>query len=104
MIKQRFWGEEPETAFQYLIKENPLIKESQTAKEVLETLFNKVTFLKEIIQEDDTKVCLFYAEDESLVIIESVLFEVYIGSEGNDYNYNYYEDEYAVLDAADNFE
>ena len=104
MIKQRFWDEEPETAFQYLIKENPLIKDSQTAKEVLETLFNKVTFLKEIIQEDDTEVCLFCVEDETFETIEYLLFEVYIGLESNDYNYNYYEDEYAVLDAADNIE
>lgn len=52
MIKGRFWDEEPETAFQYLIKENPLIKDSQTAKEVLKTLFDKVTFLKKAIQED----------------------------------------------------
>jgi hypothetical protein len=49
MIKPRFWDEEPETAFQYLIKENPLIKDSQTAQEVLETLFDKVTFLKKIV-------------------------------------------------------
>ena len=48
MIKPRFWDEEPETAFQYLIKENPLIKDNQTAQEVLETLFDKVTFFKEI--------------------------------------------------------
>ena len=104
MIKQRFWDEEPETAFQYLIKENPLIKDSQTAQEVLEALFDKVTFLKKAIQEDSTEVCLFCLEDETLETIEYLLFEVYIGSEGNDYNYNYYEDEYAVLDAADNFE
>ena len=104
MIKQRFWDEEPETAFQYLIKENPLIKDNQTDKDVLETLFDKVTFLKEVIQEDGTEVCLFCVEDESFETIEYLLFEVYISLEGNDYNYNYYEDEYAVLDAADNFE
>lgn len=51
-----------------------------------------------------TEVCLFCVEDETLESIEYLLFEVYIGLEGNDYNYNYYEDEYAVLDAADNFE
>lgn len=104
MIKQRFWAEEPETAFQYLIKENPLIKDSQTAQEVLETLFDKVTFLKKSIQEDGTEVCLFCVEDETLESIEYFLFEIYIGLDSNDYNYNYYEDEYAVLDAADNFE
>ena len=104
MIKPRFWDEEPETAFQYLITENPLIKDSQTAKEVLETLFDKVTFLKKSIQEDGTEACLFYVEDETLESIEYLLFEVYIGLDSNDYNYNYYEDEYAVLDAADNFE
>lgn len=104
MIKQRFWDEEPETAFQYLIKENPLIKDSQTAQEVLEALFDKVTFLKKAIQEDGTEVCLFCVEDETFETIEYLLFEVYIGLDNNDYNYNYYEDEYAVLDAADNFE
>ena len=104
MIKPRFWDEEPETAFQYLITENPLIKDSQTAKEVLETLFDKVTFLKKSIQEEGTEACLFYVEDETLESIEYLLFEVYIGLDSNDYNYNYYEDEYAVLDAADNFE
>lgn len=106
MIKPRFWGEEPETAFQYLIKENPLIKDNQTAKEVLETLFDKVTFLKRVSQEDGTEACLFYVEDETLESIEYLLFEVYIGLDSNDYNYNYnyYEDEDAVLDAADNFE
>lgn len=87
-----------------MIKENPLIKDNQTAQEVLETLFDKVTFLKKSIQEDGTEVCLFCVEDETLESIEYLLFEVYIGLEGNDYNYNYYEDEYAVLDAADNFE
>lgn len=104
MIKPRFWDEEPETAFQYLIKENPLIKDNQTAKEVLETLFDKVTFLKRVSQEDGTEACLFYVEDETLESIEYLLFEVYIGLDSNDYNYNYYEDEYAVLDAADDFE
>lgn len=104
MIKQRFWDEEPETAFQYLIKENPLIKDSQTAQEVLETLFDKVTLLKKAIQEDGTEVCLFCVEDETFEAIEYFLFEVYIGLDNNDYNYNYYEDKYAVLDAADNFE
>ena len=103
MIKPRFWDEEPETAFQYLIKENPLIKDSQTAKEVLETLFDKVTFLKKVIQEEDIEVCLFCVEDEALETIEYLLFEIYIGLDSNDYNYNYYEDEYAVLDEADNF-
>ena len=102
MIKGRFWDEEPETAFQYLIKENPLIKDSQTAKEVLKTLFDKVTFLKKAIQEDGTEVCLFCVDDETFESIEYLLFEVYIGLESNDYNY--YEDEDAVLDAADNFE
>ena len=43
-------------------------------------------------------------EDETFETIEYLLFEVYIGLESNDYNYNYYEDEDAVLDAADNFE
>lgn len=104
MIKGRFWDEEPETAFQYLIKENPLIKDSQTVKEVLKTLFDKVTFLKKAIQEDGTEVCLFCVEDETFETIEYLLFEVYIGLDSNDYNYNYYEDEDAVLDAADNFE
>lgn len=87
-----------------MIKENPLIKDSQTAKEVLKTLFDKVTFLKKAIQEDSTEVCLFCVEDETFETIEYLLFEVYIGLDSNDYNYNYYEDEYAVLDAADNFE
>ena len=104
MIKQRFWDEEPETAFQSLIKANPLIKDSQTAKEVLEIFFDKVTFLQEVIQDDGTDVCSFCVEDESFETIEYLLFEIYISLEGNDYNYNYYEDEYAVLDAADNFE
>ena len=104
MIKGRFWDEEPETAFQYLIKENPLIKDSQTVKEVLKTLFDKVTFLKKAIQEDGTEVCLFCVEDETFETIEYLLFEVYIGLDSNDYNYNYYEDEDDVLDAADNFE
>lgn len=87
-----------------MIKENPLIKDSQTAQEVLETLFDKVTFLKKIVQEDGTEACLFSVEDESFETIEYLLFEVYIGLESNDYNYNYYEDEDAVLDAVDNFE
>ena len=73
MIKSRFWDEEPETAFQYLIKENPLIKDSQTAQEVLETLFDKVTFLKKIVQEDCTEACLFSVEDESFETIESFI-------------------------------
>lgn len=63
-----------------------------------------MTFLKEVIQEDGTEVCLFCVEDESFETIEYLLFEIYISLEGNDYNYNYYEDEYTVLDAADNFE
>ena len=104
MIKPRFWDEEPETAFQYLIKENPLIKDNQTAKEVLETLFDKATFLKRVSQEDGTEVCLFCVEDETFETIEYLLFEVYIVLDSIYYIYNYYEYEYAVLDAADNFE
>jgi len=46
----------------------------------------------------------FPFEDETFETIEYLLFEVYIGLDSNDYNYNYYEDEYAVLDTADNFE
>ena len=103
MLKRKFWKEKPLTLFNYLIKVNPLIKDSQTAQEVLDTLFEYSSFLKEVIREDGTKICLFYVRDESC-IDELVLFEIYIGEDGNDYHYENYGNWEALQNTVDNFE
>ena len=103
MLKRKFRGEKGRTIYKYLIEENSLIKDSKSAEEILNTLFDcPVSFLKEINRKEGTKVCLFYVEDDN-VFNEAVLFEIHISKSGNDWNYNYYKNLEAVKKAAENF-
>ena len=105
MLKRKFRWEKAQVLYKYLIEENSLIKDSQSAEEILNTLFDcPVSFLKEVNRKDDTKVCLFYvADEENNIFNEAVLFEVHINKSGNDWNYNYYKNLEAVKEAAENF-
>lgn len=105
MLKRKFRWEKAKVLYKYLIEENSLIKDSKSAEEILNTLFDcPVTFLKEVIRKDGTKVCLFYvADEENNIFNEAVLFEVHISKSCNDWNYNYYKNLEAVKKAAENF-
>lgn len=90
MLKNKFSKESPTTVFNWLIKENPLLKDKDSAVKITETLFEDSFFKREVIRDDDTKVYLFLVHDDSN-IDEFILFEIYITEDGNDYNYeNYY--------------
>lgn len=90
MLKNKFSKESPTTVFNWLIKENPLLKDKDSAVKITETLFEDSFFQKEITRDDDTKVYLFLVHDDSN-IDEFILFEIYITKYGNEYNYeNYY--------------
>ena len=106
MLKRKFRWEKARVLYKYLIEENSLIKDSQSAEKILNTLFDcPVSFLKEVNRKDGTKVCLFYvADEENNIFNEAVLFEVHIRKSGNDWNYNYYKNLEAVQKAAENFE
>ena len=88
MLKRKFRWEKAQVLYKYLIEENSLIKDSQSAEEILNTLCDcPVSFLKEVNRKDGTKVCLFYvADEENNIFNEAVLFEVHISSSGNDWN------------------
>ena len=61
MLKRKFRWEKAKVLYKYLIEENSLIKDSQSAEEILNTLCDcPVSFLKEVNRKDGTKVCLFY--------------------------------------------
>ena len=65
MLKRKFRWEKAKVLYKYLIEENSLIKDSKSAEEILNTLFDcPVSFLKEVNRKDGTKVCLFYVADE----------------------------------------
>lgn len=90
MLKNKFSKESPTTVFNWLIKENPLLKDKDSTVKITETLFEDSFFKREITRDDDTKVYLFLVYDDSN-IDEFILFEIYITEDGNDYNYeNYY--------------
>jgi hypothetical protein len=105
MLKRKFRWEKAQVLYKYLIEENSLIKDSKSAEEILNTLFDcPVSLLKEVNRKDGTKICLFYvADEENNIFNEAVLFEVYISNSGNDWNYNYYKNFEAVQKAAENF-
>ena len=105
MLKRKFRWEKAQVLYKYLIEENSLIKDSQSAEEILNTLCDcPVSFLKEVNRKEDTKVCLFYvADEENNIFNEAVLFEVHIRKSGNDWNYSYYKNLEAVQKAAENF-
>ena len=64
MLKRKFRWEKAKVLYKYLIEENSLIKDSQSAEEILNTLCDcPVSFLKEVNRKDGTKVCLFYVAD-----------------------------------------
>lgn len=105
MLKRKF-RRESRTVYKYLIEENSLIKDSKSAEEILNTLFDcPVSFLREVNQKDGTKVCLFYvADEEDNIFNEAILFKIYIGNSGNDWRYDFYKNLEAVKKAAENFE
>lgn len=106
MLKRKFRWEKAKVLYKYLIEENSLIKDSKSAEEILNTLFDcPVTFLKEVIRKDGTKVCLFYvADEENNIFNEAILFKIYISKSGNDWRYDFYKNFEAVQKAAENFE
>lgn len=106
MLKRKFRWEKAQVLYKYLIEENSLIKDSQSAEEILNTLFDcPASFLKEVNRKDGTKVCLFYvADEENNIFNEAVLFEIHISKSDNDWNYSYYKNLEAVQKAAGNFE
>lgn len=68
MLKRKFRWEKAQVLYKYLIEENSLIKDNQSAEEILNTLFDcPVSFLKEVNRNDGTKVCLFYVADEEII-------------------------------------
>ena len=75
MLKRKFRWEKAKVLYKYLIEENSLIKDSQSAEEILNTLCDcPVSFLKEVNRKDGTKVCLFYVADEENNIFYSLHF------------------------------
>ena len=65
MLKRKFRWEKAKVLYKYLIEENSLIKDSESAEEILNTLCDcPVSFLKEVNRKDGTKICLFYVADE----------------------------------------
>lgn len=105
MLKRKFRWEKAKVLYKYLIEENSLIKDSESAEEILNTLCDcPVSFLKEVNLKDGTKICLFYvADEENNIFNEAVLFEIHISKSGNGWNYSYYKNLEAVQKAAENF-
>lgn len=104
MLKRKF-RRESRTVYKYLIEENSLIKDSKSAEEILNTLFDcPVSFLREVNRKDGTKVCLFYvADEEDNIFNEAILFKIYISKSGNDWRYDFYKNLEAVQKEAEKF-
>lgn len=70
MLKRKFRWEKAKVLYKYLIEENSLIKDSESAEEILNTLCDcSVSFLKEVNRKDGTKICLFYVAMKKIIFL-----------------------------------